>query len=44
MKKSKDNHLEQVKKNTFNKAGEPASTINARIREIKNAVLIVFSA
>lgn len=34
--------LWQVKKNTFNKAGEPASTINARIRELENAALIVF--
>lgn len=34
--------LWQVKKNTFNKAGEPASTINARIRELENAALVVF--
>ncbi|MFV0468907.1 MAG: tyrosine-type recombinase/integrase [Dysgonomonas sp.] len=34
--------LWQVKKNTFNQAGEPASTINARIRELENAALIVF--
>lgn len=32
----------QVKKNTFNNAGKPASTINARIRELENAALIVF--
>lgn len=32
----------QIKKNTFNNAGEPASTINARIRELENAALVVF--
>lgn len=32
----------QIKKNTFNNSGEPASTINARIRELENAALVVF--
>lgn len=40
--KDKDTLIWQIKKNTFNKAGESASAINARIREMENAALIVF--
>lgn len=42
IKKSKDNYIEQIKKNTFNKDGDTSSTINARIRELENASLLVF--
>lgn len=40
--KTKDFISWQVKKNTFNNIGTPASTINSRIRELENAALIVF--
>lgn len=42
IKKSKDNNIEQIKKNTFNKDGDPSSSINARIRELENTSLIVY--
>ncbi|SHE30494.1 tyrosine-type recombinase/integrase [Dysgonomonas macrotermitis] len=42
IKKSKENYIEQIKKNTFNKDGDSSSTINARIRELENASLIVY--
>lgn len=42
IKKSKENYIEQIKKNTFNKDGDSSSTINARIRELENASLKVF--
>lgn len=35
-------YVQQVKKNTFNKAGESASKINARLKELENASLLVF--
>lgn len=35
-------YVQQVKKNTFNKAGESASQINARLKELENASLVVF--
>lgn len=38
----KSESIYQVKKNTFNKAGVPASTINSRIKELENASLKVF--
>ncbi|MDR2919724.1 MAG: site-specific integrase [Tannerella sp.] len=34
--------VQQVKKNTFNKAGEPAGRINARLRELENAAQTVY--
>lgn len=40
--KDQDTLSWQVRKNTFNKIGEPASTINSRIRELENAAQIVF--
>lgn len=42
IKRSKDNYIEQIKPNTFNKSGESSTTINARLRELENAALIVF--
>lgn len=35
-------YIQQVKNNTFNKAGDPASTINARLKELENASLLIF--
>jgi integrase len=34
--------IQQVRKNTFNKAGDPAGRINMRLRELENAVQRVF--
>lgn len=38
----KKESIYQVRKNTFNQAGVPASTINSRLRELENASLVVF--
>lgn len=35
-------YIQQVKKSTFNKSGDSAEAINARLRELENATLTVF--